>query len=244
MVGQSRAAAPGRLAAWHRGAARTRRAGTAAGSGLLLCGVLLGAAACGGGGHPASSTFVPKGSEAPVSPQPSGSASGVPPLASFKFGPGVHFDFGPLPSDPRQAAAARVDEDFQLAYYYAIYSDARDMTVLSYISGNAPSVRTADITAVDQNRSESFRGTTRFYDIRVVPVPGAPSDLTVQACVDDSRMFSTSRSTGKIVPGQSTAPDKSVFLASDTLAPHGGSWKIVATDPTFYPHGAAKECYP
>jgi hypothetical protein len=172
-------------------------------------------------------------------------SSSVASLAHFPFPASIHFQFQtPLPSDSREAAAVRADQDFQLAYYYAVYSDGKDMSVLSYISSSAPSVQTATITGVDRNKADSFTGTTRFYDTTVSVPRGAPTNLTVTSCVDSARMFSTSRRTGAVIPGQSTAPDKTVFLESDTFAPVGGTWKLVATFPVYYPQGAAKECYP
>jgi hypothetical protein len=211
----------------------------------LVCGAVISVAACGGSSGSVG-TFVPKGS------QDAGSRSGdtsvsssVAPLAHFPFPSSVHFQFQtPLPPDPQEAAAVRADEDFQLAYYYAVYSAGKDMSVLSYVSGLAPSVQTATRASVEQNRADSFLGTVRFYSTSVTVPPGAPTNFTVTSCVDNARMLSTDRRTGAVIPGQSTAPDKTVFLESDTLAPAGGSWKIVATSPAYYPNGAAKECYP
>jgi hypothetical protein len=211
----------------------------------LACCALIGVTAC-GSGKASVGTFVPKGSQAAgAGSSADAAASSVPPLARFPFPSDVHIEFQtPLPSDPQQAAAVRTDENFQLAYYYAVYSNGKDMSVLSYVSSSAPSVQTATTASVERNRAESFKGTTRFYQTAVAVPQGAPTNLTVTSCVNDAQMLSTDRKTGAVVPGQSTAPEKTVFLETDTLAPAGSGWKIVATEPTFYPQGAAKECVP
>jgi hypothetical protein len=212
---------------------------------VIISGMLITLTACAtASSSPGSAgSFAPGGGSA-AAPSPTAAAS-TSALAHFAFPADVHFNFQtPLPADPQQAAAVVADDDYQLAYFYAIYSDAKDMSVLKYVDSLAKSVQTGTFTSVESAKAQSFTGTMRVYDTTVQPTPGGGSEVTVSSCYNSTALHSTNRSTGQIVPGQSNAPDQNVYLESDVLIPVGGSWKIAATSHVYYPHGAAKGCYP
>ena len=184
--------------------------------------------------------FHPAGGELTVGPgQPAASAP-----AQFPFPADVHFDFAsPLPSDPAQAGAVLADENFQLAYYYAIYSQGKDHRYAAYI-GNRLLLGSVQVTlAKEAAAHEGFTGTIVFSGAAVQPAPWA-GELTVSNCVDSSRLLDTDITTGRIRRSQAPA-DRGHFLESDILARQkGGPWRVVGTDVTYYPHGQAKECTP
>ena len=206
----------------------------------LLCGALLGVTAC-GASDPAG-TFVPKGSLAPVSS--AGVTAGVPGLAHFPFPPSVHIDFQtPLPADPQDASVVVTDENFQLAYYYSLYSEGGNQHFAPYIA--SPSALSAVQVNVAQNfaRHERIRGTLRIFGTSVTQVDGAPSDLAVSFCGDNSQLASISAQTGQVVP-DSTPADDHYFSQTDSYLPRNGKWALIAIATTFYPNGPAKECKP
>jgi hypothetical protein len=210
--------------------------------GVLLGTVMLaGVTACASSSSPAG-TFQPEGgTTTPASANP----AAVVAISRFPFPAGIHIEFQtPLPADPQQARAAASYEDYQLAYYYAIYSQGGNARYLSYLySRDVPLVAAAQ-DSVRKYDAESFTGTLRFYGMTVGPTPGQPGGLNVTVCVNQQHLFSTDRATGKVIPGQSTSPAGNVSLETYSLDDLEGSWKIVAIVNTYYPHGAAKGCYP
>ncbi len=163
-------------------------------------------------------------------------------LARFPFPPDVHFEFAsPLPSDPVRAAVVIADEDFQLAYYYGIYSQGKDHRYRAYIA-DATMLASVEETLVGEAAAhEGFTGTIRFFDAFVRPAPWA-GEQTVASCVDTSRLLDTDIRTGTVKPARPGTAGRSVFLESDILAKRGGHWRVVGADVTYYPHGQAKEC--
>jgi hypothetical protein len=212
----------------------------------LICAALFGVAACGSGsGSPG--TFVPKGSLGPTptsqsSADASVAASG---LARFPFPSSVHIEFQtPLPADQQDASVVVTDEDFQLAYYYSLYSEGGNQRFASYIASQT--VQTAVQASVAQNftEHERIRGTLRIFDTTVSGVAGAPSDLAVSFCGDNSQLVSVSARTGQVVP-DNTPADHDYFRETDSYLPEkGGKWGLAAITVTFYPNGPAKECKP
>jgi hypothetical protein len=202
---------------------------------VAVTGVL--APAC--GSAPAQ-TFHPAGT-ASATPNPSAS------LAQFPFPPSVHVEFQSAPpADPQQAAAVTTDHDFQLAFYYAQYSQGKDTRFNNYIAPIAKElamVVQSNVApyAVDH---KSITGTIRFYDSTVQRVPGAPQNLTVSNCVDDSKLPDVDAATGKPIGGQ-PPPGHYYTFESDTVKPlGGGKWGLIAITASAYPEGNAKECKP
>jgi len=198
----------------------------------------LAAAAC---GTTTAGQFHPAGS-APAAP----SSSPAPTLASFPFPSNVHITFEtPLPSDPKQAAAVITDEDFQLAYYYGLYSEGKDQRFAPYIGSQTVLLSVQSAMAQNAVAHERISGKLRIFNTTVAPVPGASTNLMVSFCGDNTQLSSTSASTGQVIPDHTTPPDHHYFLQSDSYLPEkGGPWKLVAISVTFYPNGTAKECKP
>jgi hypothetical protein len=212
---------------------------------VIISGMLITLTACAtASSSPGSAgSFAPGGGASVAAASPT-AASTTSALVHFPFPADVHFEFQtPLPADPQEAAAVVTDDDYQLAYFYAIYSDAKNMSVLNYVDSSAKSVQTATFVSVDNNKSQSFTGTMRVYDTTVQPTPGGAGELTVSSCYNMTAWQATSRSTGQIIP-ESNAPDQNIYVESDILTLVGGNWKIIATSHVYYPHGAAKGCYP
>ena len=191
------------------------------------------------------------GSSAPQAFHPAGKASAAPnpsaSLANFPFPPDIHIDFqSALPADPQQAAAVTTDRDFQLAFYYAQYTQGKDRRYEQYLApGTTPLLIEvqSNVTPYATDH-KSIRGTLRLYDTTVQPVQGAPQALSVTQCVDDSKLPDVDARSGKVIPG-SPRPSAYYILESDTFKPLGsGRWGLAAIAITVYPQGNAKECKP
>jgi hypothetical protein len=210
----------------------------------LVCAALLGVAACGSSSGP-SGTFVPKGSLGPTSQSSADASVSIPGLVHFPFPASVHIVFEtPLPADTQDASVVVTDENFQLAYYYSLYSEGGNQHFGAYIA--SPTVLTAVEAAVAPNftEHERIRGTLRIFGTTVSDVAGAPSDLAVSFCGDNSQLASVSARTGQIVP-DNTPADHHYFHQTDSYLPvSGGKWGLAAISTAFYPNGPAKECKP
>jgi hypothetical protein len=207
-------------------------------AGLAAVALLAGA----GCGSTTPGTFRPAGSPASAA----GNATPAPAVSSVPFPASVHFDFEtPLPADAGQARVVVTDEDYQLAYYYAIYSLGQDQRFAPYIAAKPVLEKVQATVATDIADQQRFTGTMRFFDTTVGPTPGAPTNMTVSFCGDDSRLLSTDASTGQVIPAPGPPPDHDYFRESDTYLPekHGG-WGLVAIDVVSYPAASAKECKP
>ena len=217
---------------------RKGRIGTA-----LACAALAGVAGCGTSSSSVG-TFVPKGSQAPGAQSSADTSVAVPGLAHFPFPPTVRVEFQtPLPTDPQDASVVVTDENFQQAYYYSLYSEGGNQHFAPYIA--SPTVLTAVQAAVAPNfaQHERIRGTLRIFNTSVSGVAGAPSDLAVTFCGDNSQLTSISAQTGQVVPDGSGKTH--YFSQTDSYLPEkGGKWGLAAISTTFYPQGAAKECKP
>lgn len=200
---------------------------------VVVSALALLAAAC---GAPAPQAFHPAGK---VSATPSAS------LAGFRFPPDIHIEFqSPLPADPQQASVVATDRNFNLAFYYAQYSQGKDQRFNDYI----PPVATALARVVQSNvvpykvDHKSIRGTLRFYKTSVTPVPGAPQNRSVTSCVDYTHLTDTDARTGspRRDPNQPT-----YVLERDAFKPMGGgTWGLIGIFTNVYPDGNSKECLP
>jgi len=185
--------------------------------------------------------FKPEGASGPTAASTTASTATV----SFPFGADVHFQFQtPLPGDPDEQAAVVADRNFQLAYYYAIYSGGSSKAVYQYIPASSTSIRTDVFTSVSSQRGTTFTGTLLIYRTTVSATPGASGDLTVTSCFDSAKQTTLNRSTHQPLPGQNQIPQDNMFTESDTWMPVNGGWKLSAIVHQTYPHGAAKGCYP
>jgi hypothetical protein len=200
---------------------------------------LLAAAGC---GSTAPGTFHPGAGTASAA----GDGTPAPAVSSVPFPSSVHFNFEtPLPADAGQASVVVTDEDYQLAYYYAIYSLGQDQRFGPYIAARPVLEKVQATVAQDIADHERFTGTMRFFDTTVAPTPGAATNMTVSFCGDDSQLLNTSAGTGQVIPDHTAPPDQDYFRESDTYLPtKNGGWGLVAIDVVFYPGAAAKECKP
>jgi hypothetical protein len=204
--------------------------------------VLLGAAGCGASSK--AGTFVPQGSPAAA---PSGSGPAVPGLVHFPFPASVHIEFQtPPPASSPQRSVVLTDEDFQLAYYWSLYSEGGSQRFARYIA--SPTVLSAVQASVAQNfaQHERIRGTLRIYRTSVAQVAGpagAPSGLAVSFCGDNSQLASVSAQTGAVVPDQTPASHH-WFSQTDSYITRNGTWALASISTAFYPTGPAKECKP
>jgi len=206
---------------------------------VAACAVACAAACLAACGTATSQAFHPAGDLTAGPGQPAVTAP-----ARFPFPADVHFDFtSPLPSDRAQAGAVLADENFQLAYYYAIYSQGSDHRYEAYIGNRLLLGSVQETLAKEATAHEGFTGTIVFSATAVAPAPWA-GELTVSSCVDNSRLLDTDIRTGQVRRGSAPAAH-SHFLESDILARKaGGPWRVVGTGVTYYPHGQAKECAP
>lgn len=201
--------------------------------------VALTAAAC---GPSAPQAFHPAGKPS-ATPRPSQHAA----TAKFPFPADIHIEFqSPLPADPRKSAVLATDRNFQLAFYYAQYTQGKDTRFNDYIAPIAKAVA----MSVQSNVApyivdhKTIRGTLRFYHTTVTPVAGAPQNMTVTNCVDDSRLPDINARTGRRIVG-SPPPGSYYTLESDAFKPlGGGKWALIAITTNVYPQGRSKECKP
>lgn len=208
----------------------------------LASGLLVGVTACGGGGT--TGTFQPEGSGSSATPTATATVSQVS-VVHFPFPASIHIDFANPQqlTSSAQSQAVAIYEDYQLAYYYAIYSGNKSYKYLTYLVTREPQLQAVESSDVAKYSTQSFTGTLKFSDISVSTTPGTTDGLDVSACVNQQRLFSTSRSTGQIVPGQTSTPKGNVTLDVYSLIKESGNWKIAAIRTTPYPNGAAGECY-
>ena len=207
-------------------------------TGVAVLATLAGAAGCGSGGHPAA-TFVPQGSAAAA---PSASGPPTPGLVHFPFPASVHIDFQtPVPADQQQRSVVLTDENFQLAYYWSLYSEGGDQHFARYIA--SPTVLSAVQASVAQNlaQHERIRGTLRIYRTTVTPLVSGGQAITF--CGDNSRLASVSARTGAVVPDQTPATHH-WFSQTDSYISRGRTWALASISTTFYPIGPAQECQP
>jgi hypothetical protein len=194
----------------------------------------LGVAGCGS----APPVFHP-GGQGPSAAAQQGTDSVIMPA----FGPNAHVVMtGWLPGNASLARAVITDKDYELAYLYAEYTGGRDDNWASYVSqAMGQSVRNA-LSATDVT-TESFKGTIRIFDMRVIRDPVIKADVDVSACFDNAQAVNTSLTTGAVLPGQSPS-DSNYYRYTDELAPApAGQWQVVSSyAPVYYPQ--AKECKP
>jgi hypothetical protein len=209
---------------------------------VLAAAALVAAAGCGTSSR--AGTFVPQGSAAAT---PSATGPATPGLVHFPFPASVHIEFQtPTPADQQEQSVVRTDEDFQLAYYWSLYSEGGQQRFARYIA--SPTVLSTVQASVAQNfaQHERIRGTLRIYRTTVTPVAassGSPGGLAVSFCGDNSQLASVSARTGAAVP-DSTPAAHHWFSQTDSYIAQHGTWALASISTTFYPTGPAQECKP
>jgi hypothetical protein len=213
-----------------------------------LAGLLaLATAACSSG--PASSSADPNGM-LPTASSPATTAAASPSAAAPKlgyvmppFGANVHIEMTSwLPGDAEQARAVTADKNYELAFLYAEYKAGQDQRWTSYVTPVMQREVASALLAPDVT-TESFTGTIRYFDMRVIPDPAVPGRLDVSSCFDNAKSSNTSLKTGAVLPDTGTA-DQHYVRVTDQLAKNAaGEWQVAASlAPVYYPR--AKECKP
>jgi hypothetical protein len=177
-----------------------------------------------------------------AAPSPSATASKLgyvmPP-----FGKGVHIEMTSwLPGDADQARAVTADKNYELAFLYAEYKGGQDQRWATYATATMQREVASALLAPDVT-TESFTGTIRYFDMKVIPDPTVPGRLDVSSCFDNAKSSNTDLKTGAVLPGTGTA-DQHYVRVSDQLAKNAtGEWQVAASlQPVYYPQ--AKECKP
>jgi hypothetical protein len=211
--------------------------------GAALAGAaLLAAAGCGTSGR--AGTFVPQGSAAAT---PSVTGPTTPGLVHFPFPASVHIEFQTAaPADQQERSVVLTDENFQLAYYWSLYSEGGNQHFARYIA--SPIVLSTVQASVAQNlaQHERIRGTLRIYRTTVTPVAassGSPGGQAVTFCGDNSQLASVSARSGAVVP-DSTPAAHHWFSQTDSYIAQHGTWALASISTTFYPSGPAQDCKP
>jgi hypothetical protein len=186
------------------------------------------------GGGPSVTGAGSQSSDAAVSP----SGYVMPP-----FGKNVHIEMTSwLPANAAQAQAVITDKDYELAYLYAEYRGGQDQSWVSYVS---PVMQSAVQQALRASNvtTESFTGTIRYFDMRVIRDPLVHGDLDVSACFDNAKSSNTNLSTGAVLR-DTGPPDSHYVRITDELRKNSaGQWQVVSSLPAVY-YPRASECKP
>jgi hypothetical protein len=210
--------------------------------------LMLATAACSGGSS--SSGADPNGA-LPTTSAPATTAAAASPSATASklgyvmppFGSNVHIEMTSwLPGDPKQARAVTADKNYELAFLYAEYKGGQDQRWATYATPVMQREVSSALLATDVT-SESFTGTIRYFDMKVIPDPTVPGRLDVSSCFDNAKSSNTSLKTGAVLPDTGTA-DQHYVRVTDQLAKNAtGEWRVAASlQPVYYPQ--AKECKP
>jgi hypothetical protein len=215
----------------------------------VLAGFLaLATAGCSGG--PGSSSADSNGTlptaSAPAAATAAASPSATGPKLGYvmpPFGKDVSIQMtGWLPGDPGQARAVTADKNYELAFLYAEYKGGKDQRWATYATPVMQREVASALLATDVT-TESFTGTIRYFDMRVIPDPTVPGRLDVSSCFDNARSSNTSLTTGAVLPDTGTA-DQHYVRVTDQLAKSAtGEWQVAASLPAVY-YPRAKECKP
>jgi hypothetical protein len=212
-------------------------------AGLALAAAALAAAtACTSSQSPG--TFTPGGgtSVAATAGQ-SGAGQAGPQFVMPPFGPNVHIEMTAwLPGNAAQRQAVITDKDYELAFLYSEYKGGQDQGWVSYVSSKMQPAVTQVLRAKNVT-TESFKGTIRYFDMRVIPDPLVHGDFDVSSCFDNAGAQNTNLTTGTVLPDTSS-PDSHYVRVTDELRKNSaGQWQVVSSLPAvYYPN--AKECKP
>lgn len=227
---------------------RARRAVVRAVPAMALLAGLAPLAACGGAGASAG-TFHPEGAAATAPPAHPAAAG----LQRFPFPASLRVVFEtPLPANQRLAAAVLADENYQLAYYYSLYTKGRDTSYARYASLLPPAglsrsgapvgislfAFTKQDIARQVARHETRTGTIRFFGARIAHDFGRSVDF--QYCVDESKLPYANTRTGHL-----TSSPHPYYLEDDAIGEQAGTvWQVTYTYTYYPPNKFAEECRP
>jgi len=187
-------------------------------------------------------TFKPGGGASVAAGQPAGDGQAGVQLIMPPFGSNVHVEMTSwLPGNAAEKQAVITDKDYELAFLYAEYKGGQDQSWASYVSPVMQPAVTRALKAKNVT-TESFKGTIRYFKMRVIPDPLVPGDLDVSACFDNAGSSNTNLTTGAVLPDTSS-PDSHYVRTTDELKKNSaGQWQVVSTLLVYYP--TARECKP
>jgi hypothetical protein len=207
--------------------------------------LMLATAACSGG---SSSSGADPNGMLPTTSAPAATTAAASPSAASKlgyvmppFGKGVHIEMTSwLPGDAEQARAVVADKNYELAFLYAEYKGGKDQRWASYATPVMQREIASALLASDVT-TESFTGTIRYFDMKVIPDPTVPGRLDVSSCFDNAKSSNTSLKTGAVLPDTASADQHYVRVTDQLAKSAAGEWQVAASlAPVYYPQ--AKEC--
>ena len=208
----------------------------------LICAVLIcsGLIVC---SSPPPPAFNPGGpaSTAPATPMATSSVPGS--VVMPPFGKNAHVIMTDwMPGDAGLAKAVLADKDYELAFLYAEYTGGKSQDWTSYVN-HTMELQVRAVLAKPDVTTESFKGTIKIFDMKVIRDPTVPGDLDVSACFDNARAVNTSLSTGAVLPGQSPSNDNYYRFTDQLAQSPTGQWQVISDYPLVY-YPRAKECKP
>ncbi|MGD0245412.1 MAG: hypothetical protein ABSB59_34530 [Streptosporangiaceae bacterium] len=220
--------------------ATTARATTARAA--ILCSGLIcsGLVAC---SSPPPPAFDPGGPASTASATAVAQSSGPGSVVMPPFGQNTHVVMtGFLPKDAEMARAAVADKDYELAFLYAEYTGGQSDDWAAYVN-RTMEIQVRALLAKPDVTTESFKGTIKIFDLRVIRDPIVPGNLDVSACFDNAKAVNTDLKSGAVLSGQSVS-DTNYYRFTDELAKSSdGQWQVISNYPIVY-YPQAKECKP
>lgn len=207
-------------------------------AGTALAGTAL--AAC---SSPPPPAFDPGGPASAAPATPMAQSSGPGSVVMPPFGKNARISMtGWLPKDGGMAQAVVADKDYELAFLYAEYTGGKSDDWAAYVN-HTMELQVRALLAKPDVTTESFKGTIKIFDMKVIRDPVVPADLDVSACFDNAKAVNTDLKTGAVLPGQSVS-DGNYYRFTDQLAQTSdGQWQVVSNYPLVY-YPRAKECKP
>ena len=140
------------------------------------------------------------------------------------------------------ARAAVADKDYELAFLYAEYTGGQSDDWAAYVN-RTMEIQVRALLAKPDVTTESFKGTIKIFDLRVIRDPIVPGNLDVSACFDNAKAVNTDLKSGAVLSGQSVS-DTNYYRFTDELAKSSdGQWQVISNYPIVY-YPQAKECKP
>jgi hypothetical protein len=204
------------------------------------CAALVPLTACSSQQPPA---FNPGGPASAAPATPMATSSGPGSVIMPPFGKNAHVIMTDwMPKDAGLARAVLTDKDYELAFLYAEYTGGKSQDWTAYVN-HTMEVQVRALLAKPDVTTESFKGTIRIFDMKVIRDPVVKADVDVSACFDNARAVNTSLSSGAVLPGQSPS-DSNYYRFTDQLTQDSsGQWQVVSNYPLVY-YPRAKECKP
>jgi hypothetical protein len=208
---------------------------------LAVAAVLTGAvAAC---SSPAPPAFNPGGPASTAPATAMAQSSGPGSVVMPPFGQNAHVVMTDwLPKDAEMAKAVVADKDYELAFLYAEYTGGKSRDWAAYVN-RTMELQVRGVLAKPDVTTESFKGTIRIFNMRVIRDPAVPGNLDVSACFDNAKALNTDLSTGAVIAGQSVSNDNYYRFTDQLSRSSAGQWQVISNYPIVY-YPRAKECKP